>query len=270
MLIHYKKKINCITLKKWTHHNGGWNFVTENLNMYLHNNEGIDCYTNGIFNEINNDTILKTPWVGICHFGLKETESVDFSRKCWQESLNKCKGIFVHSNIIKNYLKSKINNHITSLWHPVPPAQKKFEKFCNKIIFVGRWMRRHDRFEQLISKFNVFKLTDNNYISTQEYEEELSKSLIFIDMYDSSCNNTILECIIRNTPMIICKLPTVVEYLGDEYPLYFENIEEMNYKSNNIELIYEAHEYLKKIDKKKFHIKTYLKEIYHSEIYKNL
>ena len=36
--------------------------------------------------------------------------------------------------------------------------------------------------------------------------------------------NTVIECIVRCTPIIINPLDSVVEYLGNEYPLYYTNM----------------------------------------------
>lgn len=47
-------------------------------------------------------------------------------------------------------------------------------------------------------------------------------------MFNSSANNTILECIARNTPIIVRTNPAIVEYLGENYPLYFESLNDLN------------------------------------------
>ena len=45
---------------------------------------------------------------------------------------------------------------------------------------------------------------------------------------NSSANNTVLECIARNSPIIVTKHPAIKEYLGEDYPLYFNTLDELN------------------------------------------
>jgi hypothetical protein len=61
----------------------------------------------------------------------------------------------------------------------------------------------------------------------EEYDKLLSENIVFIDLFDAAANNTVLECILRRTPIIINKLPGTRYYLGDDYPLFFDNIDEV-------------------------------------------
>ena len=82
-----------------------------------------------------------------------------------------------------------------------------------------------------------------------------------VNFYDAAANNTILECIVRNTPIIVNKIEGVVDYLGQDYPLYFESedkIEDLLEESK----IKEAYLYLKKLDKKKFSISNFTNQIF--------
>ena len=84
---------------------------------------------------------------------------------------------------------------------------------------------------------------------------------VFVDLFDASANNTVLECIVRNTPIIINKLDAVVEYLGDGYPLYYNELSEVPNLING-ENILRAHNYLKQMDKTPFKISTFLNKLY--------
>ena len=84
----------------------------------------------------------------------------------------------------------------------------------------------------------------------------------------TSAVNTLLECIVRNTPIIVNKHPAVVELLGENYPLYYTN--SLNYLDLNLfinellknsNIIRKTHNYLKKIDKNKFKIENFRKEL---------
>lgn len=90
------------------------------------------------------------------------------------------------------------------------------------------------------------------FLPNDEYDDIFTKNIIFLDFYTTSANNVILECIAFNTPLLVCYHTSIVEYLGKDYPLYFNNKEEANEKINNIDLIKQTHIYLKNMDKTKF------------------
>jgi hypothetical protein len=101
-------------------------------------------------------------------------------------------------------------------------------------------------------------------LSNNDYDELLTENIIFINLVDASAVNTIIECKVRNTPIIVNKHPAVVEILGEDYPLYFtsnNNYFEMNKEiyellsdTNNIR---NAYLHLKKSNKSLFNINNF-------------
>ena len=81
-----------------------------------------------------------------------------------------------------------------------------------------------------------------------QYDVLLSENVVFTEVFDSSANNVVVECIARNTPIVVNDHPAVVEYLGAEYPLYFEAIEEIPSLLSD-ERIVAAHQYLAALGK---------------------
>ena len=67
-----------------------------------------------------------------------------------------------------------------------------------------------------------------------------------------------IECFVRNTPILINPLPAVVEVLGVHYPLYFNNLRDAALKLTNEQLIDNATIYLSKMDKSKFKLDYFL------------
>ena len=96
-----------------------------------------------------------------------------------------------------------------------------------------------DDFKKEINCFEKHNINDN------EYDNLLSKHILFCDFYDSSANNLIVECIMSQTPILVNKNPAIIEYLGDEYPFYFNDIEDANKKLKDEELIIKTFNYLK-------------------------
>jgi len=120
----------------------------------------------------------------------------------------------------------------------------------------------------LNNELNFHNITDISLQDTQkyytksfeEYDSLLSQNIVFIDLIDAGANNAILECILRNTPIIVNKIPPVVEYLGEDYPLYFSSLKDVT-NLLHIDKIIEAHNYLKNMNKTDIMIDTFNKSI---------
>ena len=100
------------------------------------------------------------------------------------------------------------------------------------------------------------KLIEN--LNNEEYDELLTKNIVFINLVDASAVNTIIECIVRNTPILVNKHPAAIEMLGYDYPLLYNDITDAGVKAGNYELIFAAWNYLKNIDKSKFSIESFI------------
>jgi hypothetical protein len=112
---------------------------------------------------------------------------------------------------------------------------------------------------------------DLTHVSNQEYDELLSENIAFIHLYDTSANTAVIECIARATPLLINPLPAVVEYLGENYPLYFHTLVEAANKAMDLELIRQTHEYLKGCEtRQKLSAEYFLQSFQASEVYRRI
>lgn len=209
----------------------------------------------------------------------------------FQESLNSCKCIITLSRYLRNWLEKKINIPIIDIKYATDIRVKQWNSrtFLKHrhipLLQIGYWLRNiqfirdincpsryvkiwlpssYEYAKDLIhrfSKINADKKRDTEkwrqvsipkYIDNASYDEIMSRSVVCIDLYDASANTTIIDCIARNTPIIVNKLPAIIEYLGADYPLYFEDKKDVPHMLNDIDLLISAHEYLKKIDKHEF------------------
>jgi hypothetical protein len=103
-----------------------------------------------------------------------------------------------------------------------------------------------------------------------KYDHLLTENVVFINLVDASAVNTIIECIMRNTPICVNRLPAVEEYLGCDYPLYYDNYDEASYKLSDLKMIKKAHEYLQSLDKSIFTIEYFMRDFINNTIYNNL
>jgi len=106
-------------------------------------------------------------------------------------------------------------------------------------------------------------------LSNLDYDELLSKSVVFLNLVDASAANTIIECIVRNTPIVVNRHPAVVEYLGPDYPLYYSCLSEVSQLLTNKHIL-EAWDYLQKKDKRNLNIEYFIEHLINSPIYQNL
>lgn len=96
------------------------------------------------------------------------------------------------------------------------------------------------------------------YMANDNYDDLLAKNIVFINLVDASAVNTIVECVVRNTPIMVNPIEPVVEVLGPNYPLYYTTNYEASKILEDTERIRSAHEYLKTMNKTPFLISTFM------------
>jgi hypothetical protein len=106
----------------------------------------------------------------------------------------------------------------------------------------------------------------------ESYDRLLSSNIVFIDLYDSSANNVIVECIVRNTPLVVNRHPATVEYLGEDYPLFFDTVEEASGLAESDRQIHAAYNYLRDRHeiKERLTREWFVREFTNSAIYQQL
>jgi len=94
-------------------------------------------------------------------------------------------------------------------------------------------------------------------LPNDQYDEELSRNVVFVELIDSSANNTIIECIARGTPIILNRHPAAEEYLGADYPLFYDRFEDAGDLFEE-DMILAGHRYLAKLDKSELSIDQFI------------
>lgn len=218
--------------------------------------------------------------------------------KTWAYNLKYCRGIFCLSDENKQFMKHHVPEHVPVdfVYHTTeePYVKFDFQKFENninkKIVLIGHWMRNFQSIFDLnsiypkfilkcctnafdYSKINLLFNTNSSVdyierLDNEKYDELLSENLVFLNLFDSSANNTVVECIARSTPLIINRLRSLENYLGFDYPLFYENLKDASLLINDNKKIFLAHEHLKNINKIKPNY--FLNSIYNSKIYNSI
>lgn len=108
-------------------------------------------------------------------------------------------------------------------------------------------------------------------LNNDSYDALLSNNVVILDLYDSSVNNAVIECIVRTTPMFVRKMDATVECLGEDYPLFFENLSDVEQMMTSVTKIIEGHKYLQELNKKnKYTKETFVKSVKSTEIFKSI
>jgi hypothetical protein len=94
------------------------------------------------------------------------------------------------------------------------------------------------------AEFYLPAVESRTYVGNTEYDELLSTSVVITEMFGAAANNVVVECIARGTPLLVNRLPAIEEYLGREYPLFFEDVRDVG-KLLNDKLLLETHHYLR-------------------------
>lgn len=98
-------------------------------------------------------------------------------------------------------------------------------------------------------EFNASEVLELDWIENEGYDFLLSRSVVCMEVLDAAANNVTIECLARNTPLIVNRHPAVIEYLGADYPLYFDHVRDIAEMIADESLILSAHEYMKAADK---------------------
>lgn len=214
----------------------------------------------------------------------------------FQESLNNCYGLFTMCKNTSKFLQRHVDVPVSFMWHPVEKEELVFDielfEADPKVVMIGQWMRRYQSIYELdscyIKKITLAKRFVNKdykhikkhnqkgevellqHLENKEYDQLLSSSIVFLDLYDAAACNTLLECIVRNTPLLVNILPSTVEYLGINYPMFFTDLEEATEKLKDKSLLLDTVRYLKNMDKTHLDPKNFFKQLKESQVMQNL
>lgn len=252
--------------------------------------------------------IIHNPYTMPAWFYPTQTNQAMFRSSAFKKSLPNCRGLFTLSEHHARHLRKIFSFPVNSLLHPTPESTScwSMDRYvCNpekKIVQIGWWLRNlnainelpetenqkcllipnHDPIiDKIIKKERSFRTTSgkrgalikNNvtrlaYMNNFAYDRLLEENLVFLNLYDSSANNTVIECIARGTPLIINRLKPIEEYLGQDYPLFYDNLEHAAELSQNHSALQKAHEHLIQPSiHKKISMDTFVRSLLQADVF---
>lgn len=232
----------------------------------------------------------------IPYFGnIREDLSVMMEKPEFKESAKNLKLAIALSEHLATFLRQHLTCPVVVMSHPayIPDNKWTHKKYINnrnkKLVQVGYYLRNtqlirqipHSIFQKVRlwvkkdwvqsydarvakhwkliggrAEYNDYK--DIYYVPSSKYDDLLCENIVIMEVFDASASNGVLDCLVRNTPIIVNKHPAVVEYLGPNYPLYFTHPDEIPALTLKAK---EAHEYLVNLDKSFLNVECFIKKI---------
>ena len=189
----------------------------------------------------------------------------------------------------KHSVEVHVLYHPTELMDVMMWSNNLFKKNQDrKVIQIGAWLRKVDAIKDLALGNNLLKLrrtvlgasasrvsggilfdphadplwssensTHNAKTDVDEiplldndmYDRILSENVVFLNLVDCSAVNTVIECIARTTPIVVNRLPALIEVLGAGYPGFYNDLEGASCILNSLNRIDSCHMYLRKMNK---------------------
>ena len=115
-------------------------------------------------------------------------------------------------------------------------------------------LRQRGHAPELINSFQPPSVAP--FMSNEAYDTFVLSHVIIVDLRSASANNGVLEMLVRGAPFFVNRLPAVVEYLGEDYPLFFETPTDIEAVISSPEIMHEtfirAREHMLRIDLRKY------------------
>jgi hypothetical protein len=97
-----------------------------------------------------------------------------------------------------------------------------------------------------------------SHLADAEYDRLLAENIVFLNLYDASACNTVIECVVRGTILLVNRHPAIEEVLGTEYPGFYENLHDAANALKDLTRLCAAHAHLIKLDKHSLRLDTFI------------
>jgi hypothetical protein len=96
-------------------------------------------------------------------------------------------------------------------------------------------------------------------LDNTSYDTLLSKNIVFLQLQDCSAVNTVIECMVRNTVIIVNRHSAIEELLGVAYPGFYNSLVEASLILGNPKVIKACYKHMKNLVKTDLQIETFMK-----------
>lgn len=151
-------------------------------------------------------------------------------------------------------------------WHAKDDVSDCYRGICRNIIcrdIIGKQAAVNKYcqglYNHIIDEMESVKVLDK--LNNEDYDNLLAENIVFLSLVDCSAVNTVLECIVRNTPIILNRIAALEEILGVEYPGFYESLNEAADKCQDLNLITKIHVYLTQLNKDRYQLDHFVQKL---------
>ncbi|KAF6252678.1 hypothetical protein COO60DRAFT_1643799 [Scenedesmus sp. NREL 46B-D3] len=98
-------------------------------------------------------------------------------------------------------------------------------------------------------------------LDDEAYDELLKANIVFLHLTDASAVNTVLECIVRGTPLIVNRHPALEEVLLPSYPGFYEDLVEAASMATDLRVLGRAREHMLALPKDGLRLSVFLEGV---------
>jgi len=131
---------------------------------------------------------------------------------------------------------------------PAPPGTRKIHLFDDKP-WIRAAMARVAANAPSRTRPETGAVEIWDYVDAPAYDRLLATSVVLAEYFAVAASNTVIECIARTTPILINRLPALEEYLGPDYPLFFDDLAMAGRHLADLARIEAAHHHLAGMDR---------------------
>lgn len=104
-------------------------------------------------------------------------------------------------------------------------------------------------------------VTVHTELSDADFDDLMSRNLVFLQLDDCSAVNTVVECIARATPIFVNRLPALEELLGRDYPGFYASRNEVPIMLSDRGRVQRMHDWLRALDRSRLSLQTFVKSV---------
>jgi hypothetical protein len=218
------------------------------------------------------------------------------ARPAFQASLPNLRGAVALSEYLGGWLREALRCPVLVRKHPSEIPQLRFSLECfeaqraRRIVQVGWYARNHRAIYQVgvprgfakvhLLRAGIGKLLERTdefspyrertwvgevevlpKLSIPEYDELMASSVIFSEYWDVSASNVVVEAIARCTPLVVNRHPALEEYLGADYPMFYDDLREVQELLESPGRIRDAWGHLNEMDKSWLSARNFAQDI---------
>lgn len=198
-----------------------------------------------------------------------------------KHALKTLQAAIVMSPVSRDFLSSRLNCPVFLAKHPTPMHARLFDPSVLTyprlgVVQFGFYMKNVRAIYQLPSAANLFRrrmssrrpyevkfdeacrarrkrpehpgVDELGRLTSEQFDDVLSTHVAFFEYYAATASNAVLECIARNTPVVLNRLSSHEYYLGRDYPLFYDKFDRAVELLTPHKLL-EGHQYLVAMDK---------------------